>query len=198
MSTSQASTTASRFASVSTTERSARDPLQKGWITGLDVRIIAGREGPLALATLSLGAAAIHFAVISEHFTEYWVFGVFFAALGWYQAIWAVLYTLRPGRMLGFTALLVNAGTVALWLWTRTVGVPIGPNAGELEPIGAPDVAATVFEAAIVIGLLWYVFARRPASPRASTTSPSRMWLLGGLIVLVTTTTALVLFLPSS
>jgi hypothetical protein len=189
---------ASRFASVSTTEGSARDPVRKGWFTGLDLTIIAGREVPLALATLSLGAGAIHFAVISEHFTEYWLFGVFFATLGWYQAIWAVLYTLRPGRMLGFTALLMNAGAAALWLWTRTVGVPIGPKAGKLEPIGAPDVAAMIFEAAIVAGLLWYIAARRSAPPGASTTSPSRGWLLGGLIVLVTTTTALVLFLPSS
>jgi hypothetical protein len=45
----------SRFASVSTTEGSAREPVQKGWVDGLDLRIIAWREGPLALATLSLG-----------------------------------------------------------------------------------------------------------------------------------------------
>ena len=162
------------------------------------MRIAAGREVPLALATLSLGAGAIHFAVTSGHFAEYWVFGVFFAVLAWFQAIWAVLYALRPRRLLGFTALLVNAGTVALWLWTRTIGVPIGPNAGELEPIGAPDVAATSFEAAIVVGLFWYMFNRRPALPRPSTTSPSRVWLLGGLSALVTITTAIVLFLPSS
>lgn len=31
-----------------------------------------------ALSTLSLGAAAIHFAVIGEHFAEYFLFGVFF------------------------------------------------------------------------------------------------------------------------
>ncbi len=183
---------------MSTTERSARDPSQKGWVDGLELRIVAGREGPLALATLSLGAGAIHFAVISEHFAEYWVFGVFFAALAWYQAIWAVLYALRPRRMLGSTAILVNAGTVALWLWTRTIGVPIGPKAGEVEPIGAPDVAATIFEVAIVVGLLWYIFDRRPALLRASAASASRTWLLGGLIVLVMTMTAFVLFLPSS
>lgn len=183
---------------MSTTEGSARDPIQKGWLGGLDLRIVAGREVPLALATLSLGAGAIHFAVISAHFAEYWVFGVFFAVLAWYQAIWALLYALRPHRMLALTALLVNAGTVALWLWTRTVGVPIGPTAGELEPIGAPDVAATIFEVAIVVGLFWYMFERRPAMPRASTTSAAPMWLLGGLIVLVMTTSAFVLFLPSS
>jgi hypothetical protein len=100
--------------------------------------------------------------VTSAHFAEYWVFGVFFVVLGWYQAIWAVLYAVRPRRMLALTALLVNAGTVGLWLWTRTVGVPIGPKAGELEPIGASDVAATIFEVAIVVGLLLSMSVRRP------------------------------------
>jgi len=97
--------------------------------------------------------------------------------------------------MLGFTALLVNAGTVALWFWTRTVGVPIGPKPGELEPIGAPDIAATIFEVAIVFGLLSFMSVRRPPMPRVSMSL--RMWLLGGLMVLVTATTALVLFLPA-
>ena len=48
------------------------------------------------------------------------------------------------------------------------------------------------------VGLLWYMFDRRPALLRASATSASRSWLLGGLLVLVMTMTAFVLFLPSS
>ena len=39
-----------------------------------------------ALATLSIGAAAIHFAVIGEHFAEYVLFGVFFSVVGWFEA----------------------------------------------------------------------------------------------------------------
>src|SRR6185503_2323513 len=31
-----------------------------------------------AVAVASAGAAAIHFAVIDQHFAEYWLFGVFF------------------------------------------------------------------------------------------------------------------------
>ena len=102
----------------------------------LGLNKVPGREVPLGLAALSLGAAAIHFAVISDHFAEYWLFGLFFALVGWYQAGWAVLYALRPSGFLGFTALVVNAGTIGLWVWTRTIGLPIGPHAGELEAPG--------------------------------------------------------------
>jgi len=199
MSTSPASTRASRSASVSTTERSARDPGEEGWIDGLGLRIVAQREVPLALATLSLGAGAIHFAVISEHFAEYWVFGLAFASLAWFQAIWAVLYTLRPLPLLGLTAILINAGTVGFWFWTRTVGVPIGPKAGELEPVGAPDVAATAFELAIVIGLAWYVFRSFRRGPGgASVASPRRLLSLATFIAFVAIATAVVLFLSSA
>ncbi|MGH2679595.1 MAG: hypothetical protein ACRDG8_03800, partial [Actinomycetota bacterium] len=38
-------------------------------------------------AALSAGAAAIHFAVISTHFEEYWVFGAFFFVVAWFQAV---------------------------------------------------------------------------------------------------------------
>ncbi len=36
-----------------------------------------------ALAALSVGAAAIHFAVIFEHFDEYVLYGVFFLVIAW-------------------------------------------------------------------------------------------------------------------
>ena len=37
----------------------------------------------VALATLSMAAAAIHFAVMGEHFAEYLAFGVFFSVVAW-------------------------------------------------------------------------------------------------------------------
>src|SRR5262249_58491032 len=54
------------------------------------------------LASLSVGAAAIHFAVIFEHFTEYALYGVFFLVISWAQMIWAAVVLWRPSR---------------LWLW---------------------------------------------------------------------------------
>ena len=37
----------------------------------------------LGLAALSVGAAAIHFAVTFEHFTEYTLYGAFFLVISW-------------------------------------------------------------------------------------------------------------------
>src|SRR6202050_1411579 len=54
------------------------------------------------LAALSAGAAAIHFAVVFEHFAEYALYGVFFLVISWAQVIWPVVLFLRPSR---------------LWLW---------------------------------------------------------------------------------
>ena len=58
-----------------------------------------------ALSTLSLGAAAIHFAVIGEHIAEYALFGVFFALIGWFEALWAIAYVMRPTRRLAGAAI---------------------------------------------------------------------------------------------
>lgn len=50
---------------------------------GTEVRPSPATARPLlfrALAALSTGAAAIHFAVMFEHFSEYTLYGVFFLA----------------------------------------------------------------------------------------------------------------------
>jgi hypothetical protein len=108
----------------------------------------------LPLAVVSLGAAAIHFAVIPDHLAEWWAFGLFFAALGWFQALWAVAHLTRPSIRLDRLAILVNLATVALWTWSRTFGLPIGPAPGMPEAIGAPDVMATILELGLAVGLL--------------------------------------------
>ena len=52
------------------------------------------------VAALSAGAAAIHFAVARMHFTEYTLFGVFFAGSGIAQLVWPVWLLLRRWRPL--------------------------------------------------------------------------------------------------
>jgi hypothetical protein len=48
------------------------------------------------LAAFSVGAAAIHFAVVFEHFAEYTLYGVFFLVISWCQVIWPVVLLWRP------------------------------------------------------------------------------------------------------
>jgi hypothetical protein len=107
---------------------------------------------PIA-AVLSFGAAAVHFAVISEHVAEFVPYAVLFAGLAWFQLGWGAGYLVRPGRRLARVAIAVNLGTVAVWAVSRTTGLPIGPDPGSLEPVGPLDLLATVLELGLV-GLL--------------------------------------------
>ena len=112
-------------------------------------------------AALSVGAAAIHFAVIPEHLAEWWAFGLAFAVLGWFQVVWPFAYLERPSRGLSWLAILANLATVIVWAWSRTAGLPVGPEPGMPEAIGAPDLVATGFEVVLVVGLLATLITRR-------------------------------------
>jgi hypothetical protein len=110
---------------------------------------------PMAViaAALSLAAAGIHFAVISEHLEEDVLFGVLFFAFGWFQLIWAQVYLIWPRRQVALLAIVINLGGVLVWLMSRTVGLPFGPEAWVPEQIGFADVLSTSFEIGL-IGLL--------------------------------------------
>ena len=128
----------------------------------------------IAAALFSAGAAAIHYAVIAEHLEEWWVFGLFFAATGVAQLLWAARVVASPSRRLMWLGVFGNAAIVAVWIVTRTAGSPIGPDAGMPESVGVADSVATAFELGVVAaGLL----AGRARLNR--TTSTRAVWILG-------------------
>ncbi|MGQ0669308.1 MAG: hypothetical protein ACT4PO_06510, partial [Actinomycetota bacterium] len=99
-------------------------------------RVGIGRLICIGTAALSAGAAAIHLAVVEDHFEEYVLFGVFFVAVGAMQALWAVLILAKPSKWVYITGLVGNAGIVVLWVVSRTTGLPIGPEPGSPEAAG--------------------------------------------------------------
>jgi len=110
------------------------------------------------LAALSAGAAAIHFAVVFEHFSEYVLYGVFFLIIAWAQAIWAAVVLWRPSRPWLWLGIAGNAIILAVYLASRTTGLPFGPDNGHTEPFGALDVVSAILEFALIAGcaaLLW-------------------------------------------
>ncbi|HET7476752.1 MAG TPA: hypothetical protein VFJ97_12125 [Dermatophilaceae bacterium] len=116
-------------------------------------------------AVCMAGAAAIHLGVTEAHFQQWWAFGVFFLLLAAAQLTWALFTWIRPDRnllLLGATGALA---VVALWLLTRTVGLPFGPDAGSAEPFGPADVIAAVFEVLAAVSALQA--ARQPLTGRA-------------------------------
>ncbi len=108
----------------------------------------------IALALLSVDAAVVHFAVIEQHLTEYWLYGAFFVSVGVFELLWALMVMMAPSRLLYWTSVLVNSLTIAAYIVTRTVGILVGPSANQTEKIGFGDLTATAFEAVLVIGSL--------------------------------------------
>ena len=108
----------------------------------------------IALALLSVDTALVHFAVIEQHFGEYWLYGAFFVGIGVFELVWALVVMVAPSRLLYWTGVLVNILTIAAYIVTRTVGLLVGPSANQTEKIGFGDLTATAFEAVLVIGSL--------------------------------------------
>jgi hypothetical protein len=120
------------------------------------------REPTLVLAaTLSAGAAAVHVAVCPEHFHEALIYGTFMAAAASAQLGWAFLVMVAGRRWLVVAGLGGNLAMTALWLLTRTVGVPLGPGAGEVETIGALDLVATTCELGVIACCAWVLLRSR-------------------------------------
>jgi hypothetical protein len=147
------------------------------------------------IALLSAGAAGIHFAVSQSHFEEYWLFGAFFVALAWFQALWAILVVASPHRLLYLLGALANGATVVLWTVTRTTGIPVGPNAGEPEPAEFIDALSTAFEVLVVVGCV-LLLARGMAARHVGRRRVLTGTLALGLIVVGLTSGAVALWNP--
>jgi len=117
-----------------------------------------------AVALCSGAAGAIHAVVTPEHFEEYALFGVFFLAVTVWQMGVVVAALHRPSPALWTSTTLLTAAVLAVWVLSRTAGVPIGPERWTPEPTGVLDVACAIFEAGVVFGCRQLSLARRPAA----------------------------------
>jgi hypothetical protein len=122
-------------------------------------------------AVLSLVAGMIHILAAPPYF-DIWVgYGLFFALAITAQMTLAVVLWVsatvwdarpRPGWL--WAGILGNGLIVALWLYTRTLGIPpLGPQAGLVLPVGTLDLLSVVAEAGIILCLL--AAARRTDLP---------------------------------
>jgi len=132
---------------------------------GADVRAWMRRHprdlSLLPAATLSTACAVVHGLVCPEHFAEGFVYGAFFATTSALQLGWAALAATRARPWLARAAVAANSAMVMLWAVTRTVGIPLGPERGEVETPGTLDIVATSCELALVaVCVLWLLRAR--------------------------------------
>ena len=144
-----------------------------------------------ALAVTSLAAAGIHFAVMGDHFAEYFLFGLFFSVVAWLQALWALGVVVAPTRPLLLAGLVGNAVVVVVWVVSRTTGLPIGPDAGTPEPVAFLDVLSTLLEIGIVIAIAALLASRGRARAARNDTRGSII-VAGFVLALVLITTAAV------
>ncbi len=115
-----------------------------------------GTAVPVALVA-STAAAGVHAAALPAHVSAGAAVALFFllAALG--QVAWsAALLLVGPVEPLRRVALVGNGGVVLLWTLSRSVGLP---GLGR-EPVGAWDLAATVWELVVVAACSWWVADR--------------------------------------
>ena len=102
-------------------------------------------------AFASVVAAGIHVAVAPEHFREAALYGAFFVVAAACQLVGAATLLVLRSRLLTSLVAGGNALVVVLWLVTRVVGIPVGPQAGEIERVQLLDVSASTAETAVVV-----------------------------------------------
>jgi hypothetical protein len=116
-------------------------------------------HGAQALAGLAATAGLIHLVATVEHVGVDWELVVFFALVGVAQlaAAWRIYRDAADAPLLT----LVAAGSLAvalLWVFSRTTGLPFGPEAGTVARVGVGDTIATLLElgfAALAALVLW-------------------------------------------
>jgi hypothetical protein len=111
-------------------------------------------------------SGSAHGLVTQDHFQEWWGYGVFFLVtsiclIGFGLALItdAIDPRYMPGdvdsvrRVMYAVGAIGNVSILALYLLTRTVGIPLGPGSGSVESVGVIDVVAKAAELLAVAGL---------------------------------------------
>jgi hypothetical protein len=100
------------------------------------------------LAALLLGAGTIHVAMAPSHLGESALEGAGFLAAAWVQLALGVAVLLRaPSRRLLLAVAGTSVALIAVWLVSRTAGLPFGAHAGHAESISVVDGVCVALEA---------------------------------------------------
>jgi len=118
--------------------------------TGADDRNPARVLSVIALASIAAGAINIAAAATVGRSNAQNL--AFFAVAGAAQVAWGAVALVRAPRWWLALGAVGNLIVVATWVVSRTVGLPVGPEAHITLPVHFPDALATALEAAVVAG----------------------------------------------
>jgi hypothetical protein len=107
-------------------------------------------------ALLSAMSGLIHMLLTPIYFAQWLGYGAFFflASVGQFSYA-AVLAVNPPNRIILWTGIAGNSLIIVIWAITRTVGIPyLGPMAGEVLPVGLPDLISKLVESAVIVHLV--------------------------------------------
>lgn len=114
-------------------------------ISGADRNATADRPRPLvAAAALLAVTAAIHATVVPDHLREWLPAGVFFLVLAAGQASLAVALVRRAGPITLLASIWSSVAVVAVYVWSRTTGLPFAPVHGGEHGLGGSQAGHAV------------------------------------------------------
>lgn len=119
-----------------------------------DTPVAAALGLRLAALPFVVGPAVIHVAVVPDHLAEYTLYGISLLAVGLAQLALASAVFLRPSPSVLVGGAAAMLAVVGVWILSRTAGMPIGPTAWYREPIGLPDLFASLMEIVSAVLLL--------------------------------------------
>lgn len=115
----------------------------------------------LLVASLSVMGGLIHIGAAVDHFGEFPLYTLVFAAIATVQIGWAAAILRHPSPRVLLFGCAFDVGVIGLWLASRTIGVPIAPRAWVPEAVGVADLVETVGEIVIVVAALSLVMSPR-------------------------------------
>lgn len=144
-----------------------------------DQRLGAELAVRVGAAAALFGSAVVHSTVVGEHYGAWPLAGVFFLSLQVVETSLALAVIFFWSFTTAAAVVVTSLGTVAVWLLSRTAGMPFGPaEFHSPEAIGTADVACCVMELAAAALVVPWALRRLPTRR-----SSRRAWSRGTIAV---------------
>jgi hypothetical protein len=148
----------------------------------------SGRIEDLRLLLVAglVGSAVVQAAVVPAQLAEWTAAGVFLIVLAAVELAAAGLVLVRPDRRVLLATATASLVPLVVWLCSRTIGLPFGPEAGAAQPVGLADGVAGVLELGTLLAAVVMVRGRTLPGRLFRSAHASRL-----VLVAVVATTAL-------